>query len=88
MSDILVRNVDPALKKRLKARARANERSLSDEVKALVERGLAEAPISLARSTPAKGVGTRLSELIPPELWTDDFIVPRDKSGREPPDFS
>lgn len=81
MSDILIRNVDPALKKRLKARARANERSLSDEVKALVESGLAGA-------TGETGLGTQLRALIPPELWTDDFIVARDAPEREPPDFS
>jgi hypothetical protein len=33
-------------------------------------------------------MGTFLRSLIPPEEWTDDFIVPRDAGEREPPDFS
>ncbi len=80
MTDILVRDVDPALARSLKARARANERSLSDEVKAVLERDFAAAK--------SVGLGTELRSLIPPELWTDDLIVRRDKEEREPPDFS
>jgi hypothetical protein len=33
-------------------------------------------------------LGTRLASLVPAEEWTHDFIVEREISDREPPDFS
>lgn len=55
MTDLLLRNIDPKLKQRLKARARASGRSLSEEAKALINRALAE-------TEPARGLGTALVE--------------------------
>ncbi|WP_342360064.1 FitA-like ribbon-helix-helix domain-containing protein [Terrarubrum flagellatum] len=86
MSDILIHDVDPALKALLEARARAAGHSLSDEAKALLEQGLGG--VGRKQIISAEGIGTQLSKLIPPELWTDDFIVEREKIDRPPPDFS
>jgi plasmid stability protein len=55
MTDLLLRNIDLKLKRRLKARARASGRSLSEEAKALINRALAE-------TEPARGLGTALVE--------------------------
>jgi len=81
MSDILVRNIRPELKREIEERARRNKRSLSREIEALLQRSLA-----LSSSTEV-GLGTQLSRLVPKEYWTEDFIQPRDDTERPPPDF-
>jgi plasmid stability protein len=84
MADLLIRDIEPELKRMIEARAKAHDHSLSAESKALLRKALAqgvEKPASV-------GMGTFLRSLIPPEDWTDDFIVPRDTGEREPPDFS
>ncbi len=86
MPDILVRDIDPETKRLLQLRAREHNRSISDEAKALIRCGLDGQKLS--RQHQPSGLGTFLSKLIPPEDWTDDFIVERDKTHREPPDFS
>ncbi len=82
MFDILIRNVRPELKREIEERARTNQRSLSREIEELLERALIQ-----SRST-ERGLGTELSQLVPKEYWTDDFIQPRDHTERPPPDFS
>ena len=80
MSDILVRNVEPRLKRRIEDRARKHNRSLSDEAKALFEIGLAASPAD-------RKLGTEMYGLIRPEDRGDDLVfeVPEDIS--RPPDF-
>jgi plasmid stability protein len=70
-ANLLVRDIDPALKRQLAGRARAHRRSLSDEVKALIRRGMAVQP------RPA-GLGTR--PMLPDEWRGDDlaFELPKD----------
>ena len=79
MSDLLIRNIDPKLKRRLEARARRTGRSLSEEAKALINRALAE-------TKPARGLGTALVERFraigPVELEDRPVEAPR-----RPPDF-
>lgn len=79
MSDLLIRNIDRKLKRRLEARARRSGRSLSDEAKALITRAMAE-------TEPARGLGTELVELFrsvaPVELEENRARLPR-----RPPDF-
>lgn len=79
MSDLLIRNIDPKLKRRLEARARRTGRSLSEEAKALINRALAE-------PKPARGLGTALVERFraigPVELEDRPVEAPR-----RPPDF-
>jgi plasmid stability protein len=79
MSDLLIRNIDSRLKRRLEARARRSGRSLSEEAKALLSR-------AMARTEPARGLGTELVELFrlvgPVELEER-----RAEAPRRPPDF-
>jgi hypothetical protein len=81
MADLLIRNIEPALKRQLQERARKHGRSLSDEAKALIRRGVVE---------PADqgGFGTRLFSLLPAEFRSDDFVFERaDDAVEPPPDF-
>lgn len=79
MSDLLIRNIDPKLKRRLEARARASGRSLSEEAKTLISRALAE-------TEPRRGLGSELVKLFrsvgPLELEERTPEPPR-----RPPDF-
>ncbi|MGH6736953.1 MAG: FitA-like ribbon-helix-helix domain-containing protein [Methyloceanibacter sp.] len=79
MTDLLIRNIDPKLKRRLETRARRSGRSLSEEAKSLLGRALAESP------PPTRGLGTALVELFrsaPVEL-----DIERREMPRRPPDF-
>ena len=78
MSDLLIRDIDPKLKRRLEARARRSGRSLSEEAKALLGRGLVE-------RRPERPVGTALVELF--KLVGVELDVARDETPRPPPDF-
>jgi len=80
MTDLLIRKVDPKLKREIERRAREHGRSLSDEAKVVLRRGL-EAP------EPSRKMGTLLSSLFPAECRGDDLVfeIPGDVS--EPPDF-
>jgi plasmid stability protein len=81
MSDILIRNVRPELKREIEERARRDKRSLSHEIEALLQR-------SLALTEPAgPGLGTKLSQIFPKEYRMEDFLPPRDSAERPPPDF-
>lgn len=79
MSDLLIRNIDPELKQLLEERARRDGRSLSDEAKLLLNRGLGE-------SVPGRPVGTALVELFRPEVPVE-LEVARRELPRVPPDF-
>ena len=80
MPDVLIRNIDPQLKRQLEERARKNNRSLSAEAKALIQRALA---------TPAddRKLGTLMSHFLAPEDRSEEYVfeVPGDVS--RPPDF-
>jgi plasmid stability protein len=86
MSDILLRNVPPDLKKQIEARAREHKHSLSREIELLLERALVHAKMREAHEP--GGLGTALAGLIKEEDWTDAFVIERDDDDREPPDFS
>ena len=83
MADILLRDIPPEMKRQIKDLAHGHRRSLSNEVKHLLERALSQAP----RAQGASGLGTQLKQLIAPEDWTDDFLQPRDQDERPAPDF-
>ena len=80
MSNLLIRDIDSALKRRLKERARAHRRSLSEEAKALIRRGIVE-------QQPEVGFGTRLFSMLPDEYRGDDLIFEVPGDVIEPPDF-
>jgi plasmid stability protein len=79
MTDLLIRNIDPRLKRRLEARARKSGRSLSDEAKALISRALAE-------PEPERGLGTELVKLFH-AIGPLELEEPKPQAPRRPPDF-
>jgi hypothetical protein len=80
MSDLLVRNIAPHIKRKIKARARAHGRSMSDEVKALIHKGL-ELP------EPEFNMGDWLFSLVRPEDRGDDLVFEYPGDFPKPPDF-
>ena len=79
-SDILVRDVEPRLKVRLEESARKHDRSLSEEIKALVQR-------ALAQDSGDRRLGTELYNLIRPEDRGDDLVFEVPGDIAEPPKF-
>jgi hypothetical protein len=73
MSDMLMRNVDSRLRRQVKESARRNHRSLSDELKALVRRGLETSPSHRTEIPPGK-LGTYMFSLVPEEFRGDDLV--------------
>jgi plasmid stability protein len=80
MSDLLIRNIKPQLKRRLSERARKHGQSLSDEAQEVMERGLSVAP------APEK-LGTFLFSLTEDRHRGNDLIFERNDVASPPPDF-
>jgi len=80
VSDILVRNVSAAMKRELKARARAHGRSLSDEVKSVIGKGL-RVP------HPQPNMGDWLVSLVRPEDRGDDLVFEYPDTPPKPAEF-
>jgi antitoxin FitA len=85
MGDMLIRGIDPELKRRLEESARRNGRSLSQEAIALIQRSIA------VESATTQKAGDRLRSLIGNVQFTDDEITSiassRQEPDRAPPDF-
>ena len=79
-TDLLIRKVDPKLKNELKKRARAHGRSLSDEVKAILEKDM-KGPATQRK------MGTWMRSLLPPEYRGDDLVFEYRGEFPKPPDF-
>ena len=86
MPDLLIRNIDPTLKRQLQERARARGRSLSEEAKTIIRSALLDERSEVEH--PKAGLGTKLFSLLPAEYRGDDLVfdTPNDEVG-EPPDF-
>jgi plasmid stability protein len=82
MTDMLIRNIDPKLKREIERRARAHGRSLSEEAKAI----LAEAAGGKTVKPPEK-LGTYLYSLLPDEFRGDDLVFEIEGEASPPPDF-
>jgi hypothetical protein len=80
VTNLLVRDIDPALKRRLAERARAHRRSLSDEAKVLIRRGIAEQPRRA-------GIGVLLFSMIPDACRGDDLVFDLPEDATEPAVF-
>ena len=80
MANLLVRDIEPALERLIKENARKNKRSLSAEVKALIQRGLT-AP------EPPQKLGTYLFSLLEDEYRGDDLVFKRNDLSSPPPSF-
>jgi hypothetical protein len=65
----------------LAERARTHRRSLSDEAKTLIRRGLAAQPREV-------GVGTRLFSMLPDEWRGDDLVFEPPTDMPEPAEFA
>ena len=79
-SDLLIRNLEPQLKRRLEERARRNSNSLSDEAKLLLQR-------ALATDGDNRKLGTEMFNLVRPEDRGDDLVFEIPGPVRKPPDF-
>jgi plasmid stability protein len=66
MPDLLIRNIDACLKRRLKLSARRQGRSLSEEAKLLLRKALAKSP--------ERKMGTALLRLVPKKYRGDELI--------------
>jgi antitoxin FitA len=80
MSDLLIRDIDPELKRRLEESARKHEQSLSDEAKALLQQ-------ALAIQAGERKLGTLIRQSLPPESRSDDFVFEIPGRAAPPPDF-
>ncbi len=81
MANLLVRDIDPALKRQLTERARIHRRSLSDEAKALIRKGIAAQPREV-------GIGTRLFSIVSDRWRGDDLVFELPKDTPEPAEFA
>lgn len=80
MADLLIRDLEPELKRRLEERAQKDRLSLSDEAKRLIQKGLLQ-------QDEERGLGTALVALFS-EVRGDDLVFERDDAPpREPPTF-
>ena len=86
MGDMLIRGIDPELKRRLEDRARQNGRSLSDEAIGLLRKGLA------TRNASQEKAGDRLYGLVGGAVFTEEELKSladsRKEIDRPPPDLT
>jgi plasmid stability protein len=80
VTDLLIRNIEPRLKRQIEERARKHKHSLAEEAKALLRRALA-APESELK------LGTEMFNLIRPEDRGDDLVFDIPGEVGDPPDF-
>ena len=80
MTDLLIRNIDPHLGRRLKESARTHQRSLSDEAKVLLERALLE-------TGDQRKMGATLFSLVQKEYRGHDLVFEVACDVSRPPDF-
>ena len=80
MSDLLIRDIDPELKRRLEESAQKHDQSLSDEAKALLRH-------ALTVQSGGRKLGTLMRQLLPPESRSDDYVFEIPGEAAPPPDF-
>jgi antitoxin FitA len=84
MPSLLIRNVDPALHARLKARAAAHHRSLEEEARSLLRTGVSRPEEPAAKES----LVAAAKRLFGPLNGVDLDLPPRDwRTDRPPPDF-
>ena len=90
MSDLLIPDLDPGLRRALERLARVHERAVAEEARAILENSVASAeaePGAGERPPPGMGLGTWMFSLVPPEFRVDlDYDYPDVPS--DPPDFA
>lgn len=80
MADLLVRNIDPKLKREIARRAREQGHSMSAEVNALLGK-------VLGPPEPQKKMGTWMASLVAPEDRGDDLVFEYRGDFPKPPEF-
>ena len=80
MSDLLIRNMTPRLKRQIEERATRDRVSLSEEAKLLLQR-------ALAAPEPEQNMGDLLRSLVKPEDRGDDLVFEYQGDFPKPPDF-
>ena len=80
MASITIRNLDDAVKTRLRVRAAGNRRSMEEEVRLILREVVGPEVI------PEKGLGTAIHELFKPFGGVELELPPREPM-REPPRF-
>jgi len=80
MADLLVRNIDPKLKREIARRARKQGHSMSAEVNALLGK-------VLGAPEPQKKMGTWMASLVAPEDRGDDLVFEYRGDFPKPPEF-
>ena len=86
MTDLLLRDIDPTLKRKLEQRARAHGRSLAEEASVLIERGMADESGVPGRSD-ARALGSRLFAMLPEQWRGDDLVFGSPRDLTEPAEF-
>jgi plasmid stability protein len=82
MSSITIRNLDPAIKERLRVRAAEHGHSMEAEARRILQTTL-KAP---ARA-PAPNLYERIRARFEPLGGADDLVIPPREPGRDPPRF-
>ena len=80
MTDLLIRDIGAQLKRRLEESARENNRNLSEEAKVLIQR-------ALAAGADNRKLGTLMSQLLPAEDRSDEYVFEVSGDISRPPDF-
>ena len=90
MSDLLIPDLDPDMLRALEGRARASDRDVVEEARAILESSLGFSGVDRNVGDirpPGMGLGTWLFSRVPPEYRVDlDYEYPDVPS--EPPDFT
>lgn len=84
MTSLLIRNLDPAAKKRLRIQAAEHGRSMEEEARILITEGTRRA--ALSRSKESDSLGAAIRAIVEPFGGINLEIPPRE-FGREPPKF-
>jgi hypothetical protein len=80
MSDLLIRNIAPHLKRKIEDAAKRNGQNLSEAAKTLIAKGL-NAPVA------GGGLGTKMFNMIRPEDRGDDLVFEYHGEMPKAPDF-
>ena len=80
MASITIRNLDDALKRKLRLRAAHRNRSMEDEARDILRTALAQEPAD------TRSVADAIRELVEPQGGVELELPPRGPM-REPPDF-
>ena len=81
MSTLTIRNLDEAVKRRLRARAASNDRSMEEEARAILRESLGS-PAGEER----KGLASEIRALVERYGAADDLVLPPDEAA-EPTSF-